>query len=183
MHQYRKEIETEFWRKEKNGFYLFLEKGIHGRLVPQELIQPPPPVLGIRRGFMSSWRSCFIFLLQSFRTATPVIRRFSIWVWCLEVGVHGLDLLSLEMQNPTMDCRGRRGFPGGSDDKESTCNAGDMGSIPETGLSPGEGNGNPLQYSCLGNTMDRGAWHAIVHGAPKSQTRLSDWTQREKNAR
>ena len=61
-----------------------------------------------------------------------------------EAGVRGLDLLLLEMQNPTMECSRRRGFPGGSDGKESACNAGDMGSIPGSGLSPGEGNGNPL---------------------------------------
>ena len=61
------------------------------------------------------------------------------------------------------------GFPGGSDGKESTCNAGDPGSIPGLGKSPGEGNGNPLQY-CLENSMDRGAWQAIVHEVTKSQT-------------
>ena len=54
-------------------------------------------------------------------------------------------------------------FPGGSVGKESACTAGDPSSIPELGKSPGEGNGNPLQYSCLGNPMDRGAWQAIVH--------------------
>ena len=51
------------------------------------------------------------------------------------------------------------GFPGDSDRKESTCNVGDPGSIPRLGRSPGEGNGNPLQYSCLENSMDRGAWY------------------------
>ena len=51
-----------------------------------------------------------------------------------------------------------RGFPGGSDGKASACNAGDPGSIPGLGRSPGEGNGDPLQYSCLENSMDRGAW-------------------------
>ena len=51
-----------------------------------------------------------------------------------------------------------QGFPGGLAGKASTCNAGDLGSIPESGRSPGEGNGNPLQYSCLENPMDRGAW-------------------------
>ena len=56
------------------------------------------------------------------------------------------------------------GFPGGSDGKESTCNAGDTGLIPGSGRSPGEGNGYPLQYSCLGNPTDRGAWRATVHG-------------------
>ena len=62
------------------------------------------------------------------------------------------------------------GFPGGARGKESAYNAGDLGSIP------GEGNGNPLQYSCLGNPMDRGAWWATVHGVAKSRTRMSNFT-------
>ena len=66
------------------------------------------------------------------------------------------------------------GFPGGSDGKESACDAGDPGSIPGSGRSPGEANGNPLQYSCLEDSMDRGAWRATVHGVTKSWTRLSD---------
>ena len=61
-------------------------------------------------------------------------------------------------------------FPGGSDGKESACNAGDQGSIPGLGRSPGVGNGYPLQYSFLENSMDRGAWRATVHGVPKSGT-------------
>ena len=69
-----------------------------------------------------------------------------------------------------------RGFPGGSEVKASACNAGDLGSIPGSGRSPGEGNGNPLQYSCLENPMDRGAWWATVHRVAKSRTRLSDFT-------
>ena len=66
------------------------------------------------------------------------------------------------------------GFPGGSDCKESACNAGDLGSIPELGRSPEERNGYPLHYSCLENSIDRGAWQAIVHGFAKSQTRQSN---------
>ena len=65
----------------------------------------------------------------------------------------------------------------GSARKNLPANAGDTGDtglIPGSGRSPGEGNGNPLQYSCLGNCMDRGTWWAIVHGVTKSQTRLSD---------
>ena len=58
--------------------------------------------------------------------------------------------------------------------KNLPANAGDLGSIPGSGMFPGEGNGNPLQYSCLENSMDRGAWHAIVHGVAKNQARLSD---------
>ena len=62
------------------------------------------------------------------------------------------------------------GFPGGTDGKESACNAGDLGSAPGWGRSPGEGKGNPLQYSCQKNPMDRGAWHGTVHRVTKSQT-------------
>ena len=63
-----------------------------------------------------------------------------------------------------------RRFPGGSDDKASVYNAGDPGSIPGLGRSPGEGNGNPLQDYCLENPIDRGAWQATVHGVAKSRT-------------
>ena len=59
------------------------------------------------------------------------------------------------------------GFPGGSDGKESACNAGDPGSIPGSGRSLQEGTGNPLQYSCLGNPMDRGAWQTTGHGSQR----------------
>ena len=66
------------------------------------------------------------------------------------------------------------GFPGGSAGKESAYSAGDVGLIPGLGGSPGEGNGYPLQYSGLGNFMDRGAWKATVHGVEISWTGLSD---------
>ena len=62
------------------------------------------------------------------------------------------------------------GFPGGSHGKESACNTGYLGLIPGLGRSPGEENGYPLQYSCLENSMDRGAWWATVHGVTKSCT-------------
>ena len=61
-------------------------------------------------------------------------------------------------------------FPGGSDNKEPTCNEEDLDLIPGLGRSPGGGHGNPLQYSCLENSMNRGAWWATVHGVPKNQT-------------
>ena len=67
-----------------------------------------------------------------------------------------------------------KGFPRGLDGKESACNAGDLGSIPGLGRSPGEGNGYPFQYSYLENLMDRGAWQATVHGVKKNGTQLSD---------
>ena len=68
------------------------------------------------------------------------------------------------------------GFPGGSEVKASACNLGDLGSIPGSGRSPGEGYGNPLQYSCLENPMDRGAWWVTVHGVAKSWTWPSHFT-------
>ena len=72
---------------------------------------------------------------------------------------------------------GKLRFPsGGSAVKASACNVGDLGSIPRSGRSPGERKGNPLQYSCLENAMDGGAWWATVHGVAKSWTRLSDFT-------
>ena len=73
--------------------------------------------------------------------------------------------------SPTM-----QGFTCGTDIKASACNVGDLGSIPGLGRSPGEVNGNPLQYSCLENSMDDGAWQATVHGITKSQTQLSNFT-------
>ena len=73
--------------------------------------------------------------------------------------INGRPMVSLE-----------KGFPGGSDDKESACYEGDPFSIPGLGRSPGELNGYPLQYSCLENSMDRGAWQATVHGVSKSQS-------------
>ena len=80
-------------------------------------------------------------------------------------------------------CRGwapdgliKTGFPGGSEGQVSACKAGDPGSIPGSGRSPGEGNGNPLQYSCLENPMDGEAWWATVHRVAEGRTRLSDFT-------
>ena len=69
---------------------------------------------------------------------------------------------------------GRKDFLGDSDGKESACSVGDPGSIPGSEKSPGEGNGNLLQYSCLENSMDRGVWWATVHGVGKSQIQLND---------
>ena len=66
------------------------------------------------------------------------------------------------------------GLLGSSDGKESPCNAENLGLVPGLGRSPGEGNGHPLQYSCLGNSMDRGAWWARVHGISKSRIQLRD---------
>ena len=85
--------------------------------------------------------------------------------WCFCITIY--DPLTLVF---TLD------FPRGSDGKASAYNAGDPGSIPKSGRSPGERNGNPLQYSCLENPTDGGAWWATFHGVIKSQTWLSDST-------
>ena len=69
--------------------------------------------------------------------------------------------------------RGGVGFPGGSDGTESVCNVGVLSSIPGLGQFPGEGNGCPLQYSCLENPMDRGAWQATVHGV--TELDMTEW--------
>ena len=71
--------------------------------------------------------------------------------------------------------QGTDGFPCGSAGKESACNVGDLGLISGLGRSPGEGNGYPLQYSCLENSMDRGTWQVLVHGVAKSWTQLSNF--------
>ena len=68
------------------------------------------------------------------------------------------------MKSFAQGCKGNRGFPGSSVDKESAGHAGDPGLIPGSGRSPGEGNGNPLRYYCLENSMDRGAWRASPLG-------------------
>ena len=76
-----------------------------------------------------------------------------------------LNFLSVNENNNRVDMKFN-----GSDSKESACNAEDLGSVPGSRRSPGEGNGNPLQDSCLGNPMDRRAWWATVHGVAKSWT-------------
>ena len=73
-------------------------------------------------------------------------------------------------------------FPGGSDGKATAYNAGNLGLVPGSGRSPGEENGTPLQYSCLENPMDGGAWWATVHGVTKGQTRLSNFTFKRKES-
>ena len=92
--------------------------------------------------------------------------------WTEELG--GLQSLGHKLSDIT-DQLPLWGFSGGTDNKESACNVGDLGSIPGSGRSPGEKNGNLLQYSCLGNSMDKGAWWVTAHGVTKSQTQLRDF--------
>ena len=84
--------------------------------------------------------------------------------------------MSKDLNEPLRLSTQSKDFAGGSDSKASDYNAGDLGSIPGLGRSPGEGNGNPLQYSCLENIMDGGAWQATIHGVTKSWIPLSDFT-------
>ena len=96
---------------------------------------------------------------------------------CLtDTGSHGTQC-RLNKLNPKKDLEVSLevygGFPPSSVSKETACNAGDLGSMPGSGKSPGEGNGNPLQYSCLGNPMVRGAWQATVLGALRKGSRKS----------
>ena len=81
-----------------------------------------------------------------------------------------VNYISINLGKNTYETRGALGFPGCSVNKESACNAGDPGSIPGLRRSSGERNGYSLQYSCLENPMDRGAWRATIHGVAKSQT-------------
>ena len=88
--------------------------------------------------------------------------------------LHSFSLGNNNVAKQALKKKKRICFPDGSVDKESTCNAGYQSSIPGLGRFPGEGNSNPLQHSCLGNPMDRGAWRATVHGVMKSWEWLSD---------
>ena len=89
------------------------------------------------------------------------------WLWLFKLLLRGFRVLKLLYLDRLLF---PLGFPGGSEVKASACNAGDLGSIPGLGRSPGEGNGNPLQYSCLENPRDGGAWWAAVSGVSQSDT-------------
>ena len=124
--------------------------------------------------FQICWRfECSIFTASSFR----------IWNSSTEILSPPLALFVVMLSKAHLTSHSRKslwvyntGFPHSSVGNESACSTGDPSSIPGLGRSPGEGNGNPLQYSCLENPMDRGAWWAAVHGVAKSRTRLSDFT-------
>ena len=85
-----------------------------------------------------------------------------------------ISTLQKTQESFNLDYKTRKDFPGSSVVKNPPAKAGDTGSIPDSGRSPGEGNGNPLQYSCLENPTDRRVWRVIVHGIAKSRTQLSD---------
>ena len=88
----------------------------------------------------------------------------------MDYAVHGVTKSQTWLSHFHVHLRITSGFPGGSDGKESACNDGDLDSVSGLGRTPAEGNGNPLQYFCLENLMDRGAWQATLHGVAKSWT-------------
>ena len=95
--------------------------------------------------------------------------------WCTRVTpICGRSVTHATRQLQELLFPGGPSFPGGSDGKASACNAGDPGSVPGSGRAPAVGNSNPLQSSCLENSVDTGAWWSAVHGVVKSRTRLSD---------
>ena len=139
---------------------------------------PAIPLLGIYPEKTIIWKDTYILIFTAALFTITVARHGSnLYVhWQMDgyrqYGIHRqCKITQHEKEWSNALC-----FRGGSEDKASPCNAGDPGSIPGLGRSPGEGNGNPLQYPCLENPMDRGAWWAAVHRVAKSRTRLSDFT-------
>ena len=117
-------------------------------------------------------QGCF---LMGLRVALEAIGRRPWPQWRGAAGLPGFPALTLTSFQPLLHgalspALVYEGFPGGSDSKESVCSAGDPGSITGLGRCLGEEKGNPLQYSCLANPTDRGAWRATIHGVPKSNT-------------
>ena len=119
--------------------------------------------------------TCVWFLHQDDPLEKGMATHSSILAWRIQwMKEHG-RLQSMRSQRVGHDWATNTflGFPGGSDGKESHCNAGSLSLIPASGRSPGERNGYPLQYSCLENSMDKGAWRAIIYGVAKSWTWLT----------
>ena len=148
-------------------------------------VVPQPLGSEVCRGFLLSLYSfCITQCLVSQCKAGPgQVLRLPPWLRLLPAVPEGKLWGVGEAQGGPAEEAGRRlrwalkqDFPGGSDGKASAYKAGNPGSVPGLGGSPGEGNGNPLRYSCLGNPMDRGAWQATVHGVAKSRTQLNDIT-------
>ena len=133
----------------------------------QSLIRKRTSFSGVvLEGLVSLYRTIQLQLLQHYwlghRLGLP-------WYWMVCLGNEQRSFCRF------WDCIQVLGFTACSEVKASVCNSGDLGSIPGSGRSPGEGNGNPLQYSCVENSMEGGAWSATVHRVAKSQTRRSDF--------
>ena len=125
--------------------------------------------------------SCFFYDLTdvgNLISGSSAFSKSSVYIWsswftyCWSLAWRILSTALLAGESAQL--YGSWGLPGGSVDKDSACNAGELDLIPRSGRPPGEGNGNPLQYSCLENSMDKVTWRATVHGVAKSWTQLSD---------
>ena len=125
---------------------------------------------------IDSWFVSIFFLWS--QKVSIIICISGSWWWIGRLGV--LRFMGSQRVGPdwATDLIWSEDFPSSSKGKESACNEGDLGSIPGLGRSPGEGHGNRLQYSCLENSMDRGAWWATGHRVTKSRTRLKWLTHR-----
>ena len=143
-------------------------------MLQESCAQPEVTIFYSDRG-LNSWRRiwwyCYVYSLRSNQDPAPRLQYCFLTAPPLFLHIL-LSLISscLNLSFVT------RVFPDGSDSKASACNAEDLGSIPRSGRSPGEGNSNTLQYSCLENCMDGGAWWATVHGVAKSRPCLSYFT-------
>ena len=137
---------------------------------------------------LKTWNNSFIFALCLRRTTSYVILGKFVWILAKQKGSccqHILEWLFLRIKDNVFEISWYKTWhivgtqhprlPWWLISKESACSAGDIGLIPRLGRSPREGNGSPLQYSCLGNSMDRQAWWATVHGITESQARLNDY--------
>ena len=136
---------------------------------PQEMRWPPTTVFwpGEFHGLYSPWGLKESDTTEWLSLSTHIIKHSINYLINLYYRLLEIHLFKIIL-------RKKWGFPGGSDGKEWVYQAGDPGLIPGSVRSPGEGHSKPLQYSCLENFMDRGAWQATVHGFTKSRTQLSD---------
>ena len=138
---------------------------LQGKLLKVELLGPRVCIYNFLTG-ITSWPFKETVPIN-FQTVFRHLDLLVLLIWCVKKWyLVALIYISYVMNG---------GFSSGSNGKESACNTGDQRSIPGSRRSPGEGNGNPLQYSCLENPMDRGAWQATVCGVIKSRTRQSNW--------
>ena len=121
------------------------------------------------RGTGGSDFFCFVLVMNKYKVNYCTFPLDKTCKSSSDIRAEGYRVLNAEMFMSALQLK-YSGLPWWLSGKESACNAGDPGSTPGLGRSPGEGNGNPLQYSCLENSMDRGAWWATVHAVAKSQT-------------
>ena len=115
----------------------------------------------------------FSHLFRESKNAVVCVRHLPLLAFCTPIYFLTLSFLFSYLHwslNQLANTSTDKGFPGGPNGKESACNAGDLGSIPGLGRSPGIGHDNPLQCFCLENSVDRGAWQATIHGIAKART-------------